>query len=189
MWPGPQQRYCTSEWKTSPIRRETGRHLKRHPEFSNLVVSALGLRAEESSDRAAKHVWTPDKHLSRAGRKAWTWLPLLHFTTEQVFRVIAHARQEPHPVYRSGYSRCSCTFYIFGTRRDFTIGATLRPSLYAQYVAIERETGHTLSPSGIPLTEITGIEPDDPSPRPTLPLPASPQPQHRPPGKDAGEQT
>ncbi len=42
------------------------------------------------------------------------------------------------------------------------------PALYAQYAALERRIGHTLSPSGVPLPALTGISPaaaghDDPT--------------------------
>lgn len=43
-WPSPAARYCTSDLKRSPINKA----LRRYP----LIISAAGIRAEESADRA-----------------------------------------------------------------------------------------------------------------------------------------
>lgn len=45
-WPSSQQRYCTSDAKRSPIEKLLREH--------NLIISAEGIRAEESRDRAKK---------------------------------------------------------------------------------------------------------------------------------------
>ena len=42
------------------------------------------------------------------------------------------------------------------SRGDLRIAAQLRPRLAAEYVALEAEIGHTLSPSRRPLREIVG---------------------------------
>ena len=75
-----------------------------------------------------------------------------------MFRVIRAAGQSPHWIYRH-LSRCSCSFCIFSSPEDLRRAAELRPELYRRYVEIERRIGHTLSPSGIPLPELTGISP------------------------------
>ena len=56
-----------------------------------------------------------------------------------------------------GMSRLSCVFCIMASRADLRTAARLQPRLYADYVALERRIGHTLSPSGVPLPELTGI--------------------------------
>ena len=48
------------------------------------------------------------------------------------------------------------------SRADLRTGARLQPQLYARYCALERRIGHTLSPSGVPLPDLTGI----PAPHP-----------------------
>ena len=106
---------------------------------------------------------------SRAGREWYDWLPIFNLTTDDVFRVIRDAGQSPHWVYAQGMSRCSCTFCIFSSRPDLRRAAELPPSLYRKYAAIEKRIGHTLSPSRVPLPELTGI-PADPAPG-TLDLP------------------
>ena len=40
---------------------------------------------------------------------------------------------------------------------DLHTAARLQPALYRRYIALERRIGHTLSPSGVPLSDLTGI--------------------------------
>ena len=156
-WPGPTLRYCTSDHKTGPIERELRRYLKAHPRFAGRLVSTIGLRRDESADRARRIPWKRSDRNSRAGREWFDWLPIFDLTVDDVFRVIHEAGQSPHWVYAQGLSRCSCSLCIFASRRDLRRAAELRPDLYRRYAAIEKRIGHTLSPSGVPLPELTGI--------------------------------
>ena len=54
-------------------------------------------------------------------------------------------------------SRLSCVFCILASRGDLVTAARLQPRLYDRYVALERRIGHTLSPTGVPLPDLTGI--------------------------------
>ena len=56
-----------------------------------------------------------------------------------------------------------CAFCIFSSPRGSAAGAELRPDLYRRYAEIERRTGHTLSPTRVPLPQLTGI-PVEPAP-------------------------
>ena len=122
------------------------RYLKAHPRFEGRLVSAIGLRRDESAARAKRVPWKRNDRNSRAGREWFDWLPVFALTTQDVFRVIAEAGQKPHWVYSQGISRCSCTFCIFGSRADLRRAAELRPGLYARYTQLEQRIGHTLSP-------------------------------------------
>ncbi len=161
-WPGAQFRYCTSDAKTGPIERELRHYLKAHPRFAGRIVSAIGIRRDESSARSKRVPWARSDRNSRAGREWFDWLPIFDLTADDVFRVIREAGQSPHWVYEQGLSRCSCSFCIFSSRSDLRRAAELRPLLYRRYAEIERRIGHTLSPSGIPLPALTGI-PADPA--------------------------
>ena len=94
--------------------------------------------------------------MSVAGREVYDWLPVFDLTSEDVFRVIGESGQSSHWVYEY-VSRCSCSFCIFGSRSDLHRAAELRPDLYRKYCALERRIGHTLSPTRIPLPELTGV--------------------------------
>ena len=167
-FPSPNVRWCTSSLKRGPIERELRRYLKANPRFGGRMVSAMGMRAEESPARARKPLWRLNERNSRAGRSWYDWLPIFDLTEHEVFRVIRDAGQSPHPAYAMGMSRLSCVFCIMASRADLRTAARLQPALYAHYAALERRIGHTLSPSGVPLPELTGISPaaashDDPT--------------------------
>ena len=156
-FPGPRQRFCTGDFKRTPIERELRRYLKLNPSFGGRLVNAMGMRAEESPARARKAPWKRNDRMSVAGREVFDWLPVFALSTEDVFRVIRDAGQAPHWAYAAGMSRLSCSFCILASRADLRRAAELRPELYRTYAALERRIGHTLSPSGIPLPELTGI--------------------------------
>ena len=80
--------------------------------------------------------WRRNERSSVAGRRVYDWLPVFDLTTENVFRVIREAGQTPHWVY-AYVSRCSCSFYMFGSRSDLRRAAELRPDLYRRYAALE----------------------------------------------------
>ncbi len=161
-WPGIRQRWCTAGLKRGPIERELRRYLKAHPRFEGRLISAMGLRRDESTDRAKRIPWKRNDRNSRAGREWFDWLPVFDLTTGDVFQVIRDAGQSPHWVYAQGLSRCSCSFCIFSPNFALRRAAELRPDLHKKYAEIEKRIGHTLSPSGIPLPELTGI-PADPA--------------------------
>ena len=164
-FPSPKVRWCTSSLKRGPIERELRRYLKANPRFGVRIVSAMGMRAEESPARAQKPPWRLNERNSRAGRSWYDWLPIFGLTKRQVFR---DAGQSPHPAYAMGMSRLSCVFWIMASRADLRTAARLQPALYAHYADLEGRIGHTLSPSRFPLSELTGISPaatehDDPT--------------------------
>ena len=156
-FPSPSIRWCTSSLKRGPIERELRRYLKTHPRFDGRLVNAIGMRAEESTARAAKTAWKHSDHNSRAGRSWFDWLPIFDLTEDQVFDVIRAAGQSPHPAYRMGMSRLSCVFCIMASRSVLRTATQLQPSLYRRYAKLERRIGHTLSPSRVPLPDLTGI--------------------------------
>ena len=161
-WPGIRQRWCTADHKRGPIERELRRYLKAHPRFNGRLVNCLGIRRDESSARAKRVPWRRNDRMSVAGREVFDWLPIFDLSTEDVFGVIRDAGQSPHWIYRY-LSRCSCSFCIFSSPGDLRRAAELRPGLYRRYAELEQRIGHTLSPSGTPLPELTGIPPQAPT--------------------------
>ena len=156
-WPDSARRWCTSDFKVTPIERELRRYLMSHPRFAGRLVNAMGLRADESAARARKTPWKRSDRNSRAGRTWFDWLPIFDLSTDDVFRIIHDAGQSPHWAYAAGMSRLSCSFCILASRADLRRAAELRPGLYREYVDLERRIGHTLSPTCIPLPQLTGV--------------------------------
>ena len=163
MFPSSAARWCTSDFKRTPIERELRRYLKAHPRFGGRIVSAMGMRASESPARSKLTPWRRSDRNSRAGREWYDWLPIHGFEKAEVFRVIRDAGQSPHWAYAAGMSRLSCSFCILGSLPDLRRAAELRPRLYRQYADLERRIGHTLSPTLVPLPRLTGI-PVEPTP-------------------------
>ena len=157
MFPSSSARWCTSDFKRTPIERELRRYLKAHPRFGGRIVNAMGMRASESPARSRLVPWRHSDRNSRAGREWYDWLPVHGLDRAEVFRIIRDAGQSPHWAYAAGMSRLSCSFCILASRADLCRAAELRPRLYRQYVDLERRIGHTLSPTRMPLPQLTGI--------------------------------
>jgi 3'-phosphoadenosine 5'-phosphosulfate sulfotransferase (PAPS reductase)/FAD synthetase len=156
--PSSSQRWCTSDLKRGPLEKLIRRIMAERG--STLAVNCMGLRAQESRDRAKKIQFEKHEKLSVAGREVWSWLPIHTMTTVEVFAAIAAAGQEPHAMYAKGMTRLSCCFCIMASQADLTTAAKLNPELYAKYVAMEKATGFTLrAKKG--LEEVTGIKAKD----------------------------
>lgn len=162
-WPSPSTRQCTSDLKTGPIRKLVNRlSLERG---GGVVIHALGLRAQESDNRASKPAWEFDEgsstervnNLKGVVRRVYTWLPIHHLTESEVFATIRDAGQQPHWAYSAGNERLSCMFCIMGSPADLRNAAIHNPELFARYVEMERRTGYSMSPTRKPLEQVAGI--------------------------------
>lgn len=162
-WPAPgPTRYCTSDMKTTPLNTIVTRYER--------VISAVGIRAEESRERAQKSCWVPHKRdgkrmagvKGRPVREALTWNAVFDWLIGDVWqelgtsRVDLIRRQElyregkvgeafdgwiAHPAYVLGNDRLSCVLCIMGSRSDLLNGARHNPALYQHYVELEQRTG------------------------------------------------
>lgn len=153
MFPSPRYRQCTSDQKRGPIERELRRYLAANPRFVGRIVSAMGMRAEESAARRCRPVVRLNNRNSVAGRTWIDWLPIHVLSRREVFDTIAAAGQEPHWAYGRGMSRLSCSFCIMSSLADLQCSARLRPDLLSAYIALEDEIGHSLRPDGTSLRE------------------------------------
>lgn len=143
-WPSPETRQCTSDLKRGPIETAIRRYLKAHPRFNGLIVNCMGLRAEESSNRAKQKTFKFSERNSKAGREWYEWLPIHDLLVDDVFRVIREHGQEPHWAYAAGMSRLSCCFCIMASMDDLGTAARLNPTLLRRYVDLERKTGKSM---------------------------------------------
>src|SRR6185295_16920149 len=108
MFPSPKHRQCTSDLKRGPIERAIRRFMRAHG--LSIVVNCMGLRAEESSNRAKRAPFRRNERNSKAGREWYDWLPIHDMRLGEVFETIAAAGQEPHWAYAAGMTRLSCCF-------------------------------------------------------------------------------
>lgn len=151
-WPSAATRQCTSDLKRGPIQREVRKFARDRG--IKVIVNCMGLRAAESPGRAKREAYRSNPSAS-SGRHTWyEWLPIHTVSTEEVFKVIEDAGQQPHWAYGKGNERLSCVFCVMASRKDLRNGRLQRPELYAQYVELEERTGYTMHMNRIPLKEL-----------------------------------
>jgi DNA sulfur modification protein DndC len=138
MFPSPSMRQCTSDLKRGPIERTI------RQSGHKLIVNCMGMRADESANRAKLQTFKFNSGNSKNGREWYDWLPIHHNTASEVFGAIALAGQKPHWAYGVGMSRLSCVFCIMASVADLTIAAQHNPRLYRQYVDLEHSTGQVM---------------------------------------------
>ena len=149
MFPGPSQRQCTSDLKRDPIAKFIRNTVKE-----SFVVSAMGLRAEESPARAKKEVATWNKRLSLVNRTVVDWLPIQDWT-ETMVRDHLSAREIPlHPVYEY-LNRFSCRVCIFQTDADLKAVYENDREAFEIIANLEEEIGFTMR-SGKSLRDVVG---------------------------------
>lgn len=140
-WPSSAMRFCTSDLKRDPIHKFIRNDLKARGK--SLGVNCTGLRAEESSARAHRQVFSQNARLTNKSRTVYEWLPIHGLKEAEVFQVIRDAGQQPFWAYRRN-KRLSCVFCIMGCGNDLAHGAQQRPELAAKYIQLEIKTGWTM---------------------------------------------
>ena len=99
IFPSAQFRRCTSDLKRGPIQK----FLRTIPE--KFVINGMGMRAEESAQRARQSPWMRDAEMSKNGRTVYNWLPIFEETTDQVLTWHWQNAVPLHPVYVPEYHR------------------------------------------------------------------------------------
>lgn len=134
-WSSAAQRFCTSELKTQVIARAIR---ARHP--SGPVVSAVGLRWQESAARARQPVGKLDAGLTRARGIGLTWHAILHWQRQDVLDYVGQRGGVLHEAYRIyGSSRVSCAFCVLASRGDLQAAARCadNAAIYRELVRLE----------------------------------------------------
>ena len=149
MFPSAKYRECTSSLKTQPINSFIRKHADENG-FTT-VFNVTGLRAQESSKRAAKNpLWT-HKDLTTKKRQGYDWMPIFHMSEEEVFNLIKEDGQTIHPAYGDrpnggdcGNDRLSCRFCIMASKNDLYRAAVSYTDHYHEMVALEKVVNHTM---------------------------------------------
>ena len=156
MWPDAARRWCTSDFKRSPIRTVMTalvKELRADPVWLKAALSALGIRqarilnvmgmrAEESPKRAKKPAFCFDENASNGRRHVDEWLPIHGWTEAEVWRRVRASGAPRHYVYALGLPRASCCFCILASKSALVKAAQLRPGLAREYLRVEEATGH-----------------------------------------------
>lgn len=96
MFPSRVARWCTQTLKTEPIRAYL-RDIEGH------AINAVGIRAEESSRRAAMPEWEWVDYYG-----ALVWRPLIGWSLQDVIDIHHRHEVKPNPLYLDGASRVGC---------------------------------------------------------------------------------
>lgn len=153
-FPDSKNRYCTSHHKTNQIDKALRKH--------QVIISAEGIRADESPARAKRPEWERREQICTRERTAYTWRPLLHWTEVDVWEQMGTSIEEvqrrrklyragdreaafsdwtAHPAYVMGNMRLSCAMCVLASRADITNGALHNPDLYTELVRMEEVSG------------------------------------------------
>ena len=158
MWPSASTRQCTSDLKRTPCEKVIRRVMKE--KGANVAYNCMGIRAEESSNRAKQPTLTErkSKKLNAAGRTVHEFNPILDMLIGDVFEVIEQAGKRLHWAYEAGMSRLSCCFCVLAAQDDLRTAARLRPELAQVYVDTEARIGHKWTATKT-LSEIIDLAP------------------------------
>jgi 3'-phosphoadenosine 5'-phosphosulfate sulfotransferase (PAPS reductase)/FAD synthetase len=170
MFPSAQYRQCTSDLKTNEIDKFVRAEMKRRG--ATVGFNCIGLRSYESVPRSKRSPLFINKRLTlKSGqRTVYDWLPVFHYTEDDVFQGIVDAGQKPFHVYGvddingvatrvfEGNSRVSCRYCIMGSKNDLVNGANWYPDSYAMMVALERVVEHTMFTKSVANPEYVKVE-------------------------------
>ena len=134
-FPGRMQRWCTRELKIEPLREY---HDQLITETGIETVSAMGIRAAESPDRAEMPEWADEP----PGERSWggyVWRPLLTWTVEDVLRIHNRHGVKVNPLYQRGHNRVGCYPCIFASKDEIRLIAEHAPERIDEIHQIEAE--------------------------------------------------
>lgn len=125
----------TSELKSAVIARAIR---ARHP--TGTVISAVGIRREESPARARTPAAKRDERLTRARGTGLAWNPLIHWPRADVLDYVRARGDVLHAAYRIyGSSRVSCAFCVLASLGDLKASASCadNAAIYREIVDLE----------------------------------------------------
>jgi 3'-phosphoadenosine 5'-phosphosulfate sulfotransferase (PAPS reductase)/FAD synthetase len=142
-WPSSTARYCTSDQKTSQVKKLLTRLVAELAlDRPVRILNCLGIRAAESPARAKKSALSLDS-ASNSKREVTRWLPIHDWTDAQVWDRLRSRELEVHPAYAAGMPRLSCCFCVLSSKPALVRAAQLNPELAQEYLAVEQTVGHT----------------------------------------------
>lgn len=159
-WPSRSARFCTSDHKYAQATKVitklvTAHNLKvwgtaKAPKGTApvRVLSCLGLRASESTERAQAPVFERDERGSSGVRTIDRWLPIHAWTETQVWDHIRAEGLEYHKAYDLGMGRLSCVFCFNAPPAALLIAGYHNRELLDAYVGVEQRIGHSFKMKG-----------------------------------------
>jgi 3'-phosphoadenosine 5'-phosphosulfate sulfotransferase (PAPS reductase)/FAD synthetase len=133
MFPSRLKRFCTTELKVRPIQC----YIKA---LDDDLVSAVGIRANESAPRAKMTRWEWSESFD-----CWVWRPLLTWTLDDVIAIHKRHGLLPNPLYLKGASRVGCWPCINSRKSEIALVADTDPARIDQIRALEQRVGDAAS--------------------------------------------
>jgi 3'-phosphoadenosine 5'-phosphosulfate sulfotransferase (PAPS reductase)/FAD synthetase len=138
-WSSPAMLFCRSELKAAISNREL---IARFP--GALIITAAGIRREESATRADAPIAAPEKGLESKTQRTsgLKWNPIADYTLADVGESHARHAFERNETYSRGMTRHSCKFCIMAGLLDLITAANQpeNTELYRELVSIEIES-------------------------------------------------
>lgn len=146
-WPSSTARWCTSDHKRGMGRRALTLLAGEVSDKPARILNVMGFRRQESPARAKKVAFRYDEAASGKGtvRQVWEWCPVLEWTVDEVWERIRSIGTRHHPAYDAGMPRLSCRYCVLAGKDALVLSAQLNPELAQEYLAVEREVGHTFT--------------------------------------------
>lgn len=141
-FPSKQIRQCTSDLKRAPIEKWIRNNCK-----DSLIINCLGLRSEESTDRAKRPALRRNKKQTNSKRTVWDWLPLKQWKEEEIWQYLKRYDLPVHPVY-DYLPRFSCRVCIFMSLHNLRMVKRYDPAAIDMIIALEREIQFSMRPDG-----------------------------------------
>lgn len=156
----PQQSASlTSRWCSSALKIDVGRRaLNNQERFHNSkTLFVTGERREESANRARYNQLEyhhTDRREGKLARHVDAWRPVLHWSEEQVWEILArHGVVAPVP-YRLGWTRSSCALCIFNSPRIWATLDRYFPERVKRIAEYENQFGCTISRKQINVRQV-----------------------------------
>lgn len=148
MWPDSQNRYCTSDQKRDQVAKLLTALVSRmltqqNPGRQIRILNCMGFRAEESTARAKRQRLSVNTRVTNGKREVVDWLPIHCWSVQTVWATIKASGVKWHHAYDKGMPRLSCCFCIFAPKDALVVAGRENPELLAEYIAVEKEIGHT----------------------------------------------
>lgn len=142
MFPGMQQRQCTSDLKRDPIAKWIRNNVK-----DPVVINCLGIRSDESAGRSKQKRLKRNARETNTRRTIWDWAPIKDWSETQVLDYLAAKNLPLHPVYKY-LRRFSCRVCIFMTQHDLRQVVKHDPGAIKIIADLEDRIGFTMMAGG-----------------------------------------
>lgn len=132
-------RWCSAIAKIDVLRTA----IAHNPAYLGEIFVLTGERRQESPGRA-KYQEVELHRTNNSKRAATTWRPVIDWTEQEVWQIMARWKVQPHPAYMLGWSRCSCQLCIFGSPDIWASIDKIQPAKVDTIAELEQAINHTL---------------------------------------------